>query len=236
MAIVPIEIIGQLKTKNYQPLSNFTLYVVENGFNIHRHQNNNVTTVNGLAAFKTLLESYITNNNNHIDGVITSSSVTVDTNQGHINVNILGEGNNDCDHFAGAFFTEETWDERNNHTIALRFLGEEITPELCADCQDVSIAYCDGNVEFTIPVEDGTYVVAVEDHNNENFYTQTIVAVDGVLEWDMTNTAYLFTPFSYYTITLVDSNDNPVSWTTGTIEYNCLRVSFKYSTDTNIYT
>ena len=91
MAIVPIEIIGQLKTKNYQPLSNFTLYVVENGINIHRHQNNNVTTAGGLATFKSLLESYITDDNGHIDGVIISSSVTIDTNQGHINVNILGD-------------------------------------------------------------------------------------------------------------------------------------------------
>lgn len=236
MAIVPVEIIGQLKTKNYQPLSNFTLYVVENGFNIHRHQNNNVTTTNGLNAFKALLESYITDDSNHIDGTIVSSTVTVDTNQGHINVNITGTGKNDADHFAGAFFTEETWTERNNHTIALRFLGEEITPTLCEDCQDVSIAYCDGNPEFEIPIEDGTYTVVVEDHNTENFYSQTIIASNGILEWDMTNTANVFTPFSLYTITLVDENGNPVSWSQGTVEYNCLRVSFKYSTDTNIAT
>ena len=232
MAIVPLEIIGQLKTKNYQPLSNFTLYVVENGINIHRHQNNNVTTAGGLATFKALLESYITDDNGHIDGTIVSSSVTVDTNQGHINVNITGTGDNTCDHFAGAFFTEETWEERNNHTIALRFLGEVCDPELCADCQDMTLNYCDGNPTFELGLPDDSYMVTIEDHTSNNWYTQFITSSGGSLEWDTASNGAIFNPFTYYTLTIIDGEGDEVTWVTGGVEYNCLRFTFKPSTDT----
>lgn len=232
MAIVPLEIIGQLKTKNYQPLSNFTLYVVENGFNIHRHQNNNVTTAGGLATFKALLESYITDDNGHIDGTILTSSVTVDTNQGHINVAITGTGDNTCDHFAGAFFTEETWEERNNHTIALRFLGEVCDPELCADCQDMTLNYCDGNPTFELGLPDDSYMVTIEDHTSNNWYTQFITSSGGSLEWDTASNGAIFNPFTYYTLTIIDGEGDEVTWATGGVEYNCLRFTFKPSTDT----
>lgn len=232
MAIVPIEIIGQLKTKNYQPLSNFTLYVVENGFNIHRHQNNNVTTAGGLAAFKSLLESYITDDSNHIDGVIISSSVTIDTNQGHIDVNILGEGDNTCDHFAGAFFTEETWSERNNHTIALRFLGEVCEPTLCEDCQDLILNYCNGNPEFDLGLPDDNYMVTIEDHSSNNWYTQMITSTGGVITWDVSSNGAIFNPFTYYTMSILDGEGDVVTWVNGGNQYNCVRFTFKNSTDT----
>lgn len=232
MAIVPLEIIGQLKTKNYQPLTNFTLYVVENGINIHRHQNQNVTTVGGLASFKALLESYITDDNGHIDGTILTSSVTVDTNQGHINVSITGTGDNACDHFVGAFFTEETWTERNNHTIALRFLGEVCTPDLCDNCQDLILNYCDGNPTFDLGLPDDSYMVTIEDHTSNNWYTQFITSSSGSLEWDTTSNGAIFNPFTYYTLTIIDGEGDEVTWLSGGVEYNCLRFTFKPSTDT----
>jgi hypothetical protein len=236
MAIVPIEIKGQLKTKNVEPLSNFTLYVIENGITIHKHQNNNVTTVNGKNTFLTLIESYITQNSNGPNGSITSSSIVVDATNGHITIDIEGTGDNACDHFAGAFFTQETWDEQKNDTIAMRFLSEEIETQLCVDCQDVEIAYCDGNPEFTIPIEDGSYLVVIEDHNTNNFYSQNIDVVDGIVEWSMNEYENIFMPFTYYTLTITDVNGNVVTWSQATDEYNCLRFTFKYSTDTNLPT
>jgi hypothetical protein len=233
MAIVPIEIKGKLNTKNVQPLSSFTLYVFENGITIHKHQNNNVTTVNGKNAFLALIESYITQNGNGPNGTITSSSITVNSPNGDIDIDILGEGDNACLHFAGAFITQETWDEQKNNVIAMRFLSEDCEINTCETCEDLSLIYCDGNIQFNIPVVDGTYTVVLVDHNTNRTYSQVITSSGEILEWDITNNQDIFMPFTYYTLTLLDENDDVVSWVNNNLEYSCIRIEFVYSTNTN---
>ena len=234
MATVPIHINGVLRTKNVEPLSNFVLYVCEQNENIDTHAGNNVTTAPGLAAFKALLEGYITDANaGHPAGTITSSSVTVNTNNGHITVNIYGTGNNAATKFPGSFFTAETWSLKDQHSVSFQFLAngsEGIT--ICDDCQDITLPNCeDPTVE--IDIANGEYTATLEDETTGVAYTQTVTATDGSFTWDASLPEGLLTPFSVYTLSLVDSDGNHVSWITGEVEYNCVRLTFQSFVDTN---
>jgi hypothetical protein len=234
MAIVPITIQGTLKTKNYQPLSNFTLYIIENGITIHTHQNNDVTTINGRNTFLSMIEGFITNQSNgYPNGVVTSSSISVNQNNGDILISIIGEGDNECQHFAGAFFTEEAFENKTNNVIAMKFGSEECPVTQCEDCEDLSLPFCDGNPIINLGLDNGTYNVTIIDENTKNEYTQSIESNGGAIEWDVTNTEGLFNPFTIYTLTIEDNQGNVITWINNAIEYNCIRLTFNYSTNTN---
>lgn len=100
-----------------------------------------------------------------------------------------------------------------------------ITPELCPTCQDVTIDNC-GSIIFQAAIPNGTYEVQIEDHQSGITYMQDIVFTGSQGTWDQTNTAGVFTPFSVYTVTILDASGDPVSWVDGTVEYNCMRMSF----------
>lgn len=222
---------GVLRTTNVQPLTNFTLYVCEQNSNINTHSNNNVTTVNGLAAFKAILESYITNPaGGHPNGTVVSSSVTVNQNNGHITVSITGTGNNSATKFPGSFFTQQTWDNKDQHSVSFQFLtGIEI--EVCTTCEDATLPNCEEPV-FTVDVAAGSYTATITDSQSGHVYTQDVVVADGEFTWDTTSSEGVFTPFSVYTMSLVDSNGDPVSWVSGLNEYDCVRFTFASFTDT----
>lgn len=231
MSQVAIRINGTLRTKNIQPLTNFTLYACEQNVNIHTHTGNNVTTVGGLAAFKAILESYITNAAaGHPAGAIVSSSVTVNLSNGHISVDITGTGDNSATKFPGSFFTAETWNDKDQHTVSFQFLtGEEV--EVCTTCEDATLPNCEEPV-FSVDVEGGTYTATITDAQSGHVYTQTVTIADGEFTWDTTSSEGVFTPFSVYTLSLTDSNGDPVSWVVGTNQYDCVRFTFASFTDT----
>lgn len=106
-----------------------------------------------------------------------------------------------------------------------------ITPELCPTCQEVTIDNC-GTIIFEAAIQNGTYEVQIEDHQSGITYMQDIEFTSSQGTWDQTNTAGVFTPFSIYTVTILDNNGNPVSWVDGTNEYNCMRLTFSTFTDT----
>lgn len=231
MSQVSIRINGVLRTKNIQPLSNFTLYACEQNVNIHTHNGNNVTTAPGIAAFKAILESYITNSSaGHPAGTIVSSSVTVNQSSGDITVNILGTGNNSATKFPGSFFTQQTWDNKDQHSVSFQFLtGVDVT--VCTTCQDATFTNC-LEPTFEVDVEAGVYVVTITDSQSGNEYRQVVTVEDGEFTWDTSNSQGIFTPFSVYTMSMVDGGGNPVSWVVGATQYDCIRFTFVNLTDT----
>lgn len=103
--------------------------------------------------------------------------------------------------------------------------------ELCPTCQDVTMDNCN-SVIFEAAILDGTYEVRILDNQSGVFYYQNIEFTGSQGTWDQTNTTGVFTPFSVYTVTILDNNGDPVSWVDGTNEYNCMRLTFNTFTDT----
>ena len=105
------------------------------------------------------------------------------------------------------------------------------SPTFCNECQSVNLADCT-DPELSLPIDDGTYTVSIQDHTSGNIYTQSIEVSDGGVDWNGTNTAGVFTPYSVFTVTLQDDNGDPVTWTSGYVDYNCVRLTFTPTTDT----
>ena len=106
-----------------------------------------------------------------------------------------------------------------------------VEAELCPTCQDVTIDNC-GTIIFEAAIPNGTYEVQIEDHQSGITYMQDIEFTGSQGTWDQTNTAGVFTPFSTYTVTILDESGDPVSWIDGTNEYTCMRLTFATFTDT----
>ena len=104
---------------------------------------------------------------------------------------------------------------------------------ICATCYDIEINYCD-DVIIELPLDDGIYEVQIKDHQTGMSYTQNIEFTDGYGTWNTTNTSGVFTPFSIYTLTVLDQANQPVSWTVGDSEYECATVTFKQITSTDV--
>lgn len=231
MATVPTHLNGTLRTKQTQPLSNFTLYVSVQNDNIYTHTGNDVTTAPGIAAFKALLESYFTDSaSGHPAGTIITSNLTVNTNTGEISVDIDGTGDNTATKFPGSFFTLQTWNNKDNHSISFQFLtGVDVT--VCTTCQEATFTNC-LEPTFEVDVEAGVYVVTITDSQSGNEYRQVVTVEDGEFTWDTSNSQGIFTPFSVYTMSMVDGGGNPVSWVVGATQYDCIRFTFASFTDT----
>lgn len=103
--------------------------------------------------------------------------------------------------------------------------------QLCPTCQDVTIDNC-GSIIFEAAIPNGTYEVQIEDHQSGITYMQDIEFTGSQGTWDQTNTAGVFTPFSTYTVTILNESGDPVSWIDGTNEYTCMRLTFTTFTDT----
>ena len=106
-----------------------------------------------------------------------------------------------------------------------------VEAELCPTCQDVTIDNC-GSIIFQAAIPNGTYEVQIEDHQSGITYMQDIEFTASQGTWDQTNTAGVFTPFSVYTVTILDASGDLVSWVDGTNEYTCMRLTFATFTDT----
>lgn len=111
-------------------------------------------------------------------------------------------------------------------------LEVEVPTTLCNECQDLTLPDCT-DPELPLGLDNGTYTVIIEDHTSGNTYTQSVSVSDGGVDWNGTNTPGVFTPFSVFTVTIQDSNGDPVTWTSGYNEYNCVRLTFEPTTDTN---
>lgn len=102
----------------------------------------------------------------------------------------------------------------------------------CPTCQDLAITDC-GSVGISLPLPDDDYTVTLYDNQSGVAYTQNVQWTSGTGTWNTTNTAGVFTPFSIYTLTVTDSQGEPVSWPVGPNEYTCARVTFSATVDTN---
>jgi flagellar hook assembly protein FlgD len=98
-------------------------------------------------------------------------------------------------------------------------------PDICNECQELEQADCT-EPTLDLDLDNGTYTVTIKDNNSGNIYTQSIEVTDGGVDWDGTNTAGVFTPYSVFTVTIADSNGDPVTWTSGYVDYNCVRLTF----------
>ncbi len=102
---------------------------------------------------------------------------------------------------------------------------------LCSDCQDLNQPDCAEPV-FDLGLPNGTYTVTLKDNTAQTYYTQTINFDGGAGTWDDALSAGIFTPYNVFTVTIEDSNGDPVTWTEGSNEYNCIRLTFSPTTNT----
>jgi len=109
------------------------------------------------------------------------------------------------------------------------FIPVEI--ELCPTCQEVLIQNC-GMIILKANIPNGGYQVNIKDHQSGTTYMQAITfnASQGI--WDPVGTEGVFTPFSVYTITILDETGQPLSWVNEGFQYDCIKLTFANFVDT----
>ena len=106
-----------------------------------------------------------------------------------------------------------------------------VEAELCPTCQDVVFANCSNQLFIYIPGLNGYHLVRIENHQTGITYFQSLEFDAGEVNWDTSATPGLFNPFNIYTLTVLDGNNNPISWFKDNAEYNCMRLIFKTVTN-----
>lgn len=121
-------------------------------------------------------------------------------------------------------------DEGGNY-YHVNFIAESAAPSICNDCQFIQLNQC-GNDSFYVDLglPDANYTAYYTDNTSEvvweqGTYSSAILGGLYVYQWNAT--AGMFNQYSFYTLTIKDSNGDPVSWTVDGVEYTCATLTFK---------
>ena len=105
------------------------------------------------------------------------------------------------------------------------------TPTICNTCQFIQLNQC-GTDSFMLDLglADGSYTAYYTDNTSgvvweQGTYSSTDQGGLAVYQWFAT--AGMFNPYSFYTMTLVDTNGDAVSWIVNDVEYTCATLTFK---------
>jgi len=102
-------------------------------------------------------------------------------------------------------------------------------PSICNSCQFIQLSQC-GTDSFYLDLglPDGNYTAYYTDNTSGVMWEQgTFSGEGGLYMYQWSATAGMFNPYSFYTMTLEDSNGDPVSWTIDGVEYTCATLTFK---------
>lgn len=102
-------------------------------------------------------------------------------------------------------------------------------PSICNSCQFIQLSQC-GTDSFYLDLglPDGNYTAYYTDNTSGVMWEQgTFSGEGGLYMYQWFATAGMFNPYSFYTMTLEDSNGDPVSWTIDGVEYTCATLTFK---------
>jgi len=102
---------------------------------------------------------------------------------------------------------------------------------LCNECQFIQLTQC-GTDDFYLDLGlvDGSYTAYYNDNTSGVIWeqgTNSTTSLGGLYVYQWSGSAGMFNQYSLYTMTLTDSNGDPVSWTVNGIEYNCATITFK---------
>lgn len=104
-------------------------------------------------------------------------------------------------------------------------------PTLCNTCQMIQLTQCgDENFRLDLGLADGNYTAFYLDNTSGVLYEQGTYSNDslgGLLVYQWMATAGIFNQFSFYTMTIEDTNGDAVNWTVDNIEYTCATLTFR---------
>ena len=104
-------------------------------------------------------------------------------------------------------------------------------PTLCNTCQLIQLTQC-GNNSFYLDLglADGSYTAYYTDNTSGVIWEQgtySSTAQGGLYMYQWEATAGMFNQYSFYTLTIRDTNGDAVSWIVNDVEYTCATLTFK---------
>jgi hypothetical protein len=128
-------------------------------------------------------------------------------------------------HYSLLFITEEF-----TYPVVWR-TAEPAVPTLCNTCQFIQLTECgDDDFRLDLGLPDGSYTAFYTDNTSGVIWEQGTNSNDslgGLQVYQWFATAGMFNQYSFYTLTLRDSNGDPVSWVVNDVEYTCATLTFK---------
>jgi hypothetical protein len=106
-----------------------------------------------------------------------------------------------------------------------------VTPTLCNECQFIQLNQCgDENFRLDLGLADGSYTAFYTDNTSgviweQGTYSDTAQGGIQVYQWQAT--AGMFNQYSFYTMTIKDTNGDAVSWVVDGAEYTCATLTFR---------
>jgi len=104
-------------------------------------------------------------------------------------------------------------------------------PTLCNTCQLIQLTQC-GTDSFYLDLglADGSYTAYYTDNTSGVIWEQgtySSTAQGGLAMYQWNATAGMFNQYSFYTLTIRDTNGDAVSWVVNDVEYTCATLTFK---------
>lgn len=104
-------------------------------------------------------------------------------------------------------------------------------PTLCNTCQFIQLTQCgDDDFRIDLGLADGSYTAFYADNTSGVIWEQGTNSNDslgGLLVYQWNATAGMFNQYSFYTLTIQDTNGDSVSWVVDGVEYTCATLTFK---------
>jgi hypothetical protein len=104
-------------------------------------------------------------------------------------------------------------------------------PTLCNTCQVIQLFECgDDSFYLDLGLADGSYTAFYTDNTSGVVWEQGTNSNDslgGLLVYQWNATAGMFNQYSFYTLTIRDTNGDNVSWVVNDVEYTCATLTFR---------
>lgn len=124
------------------------------------------------------------------------------------------------------FFVTEDYD----YPVVWRTAAPAV-PTLCNTCQFIQLTQCgDDDFRLDLGLADGSYTAFYTDNTSGVIWEQgtySNASLGGLAVYQWFATAGMFNQYSFYTMTLRDSNGDSVSWVVDGTEYTCATLTFK---------
>jgi len=104
-------------------------------------------------------------------------------------------------------------------------------PTLCNTCQLIQLTQCGtDNFYLDLGLADGSYTAFYTDNTSgviweQGTYSSTAQGGLAMYQWEAT--AGMFNQYSFYTLTIRDTNGDAVSWIVNDVEYTCATLTFR---------
>ena len=142
-----------------------------------------------------------------------------------INVSDLPSEGGDIRHYNLIFQTEDY-----TYPVVWRTAAPAV-PTLCNTCQFIQLTQCgDDDFRVNLGLPDGPYTAYYTDNTSGVIWEQGTYSDDsqgGLLMYQWFATAGMFNQYSFYTLTIRDTNGDSVSWVIDDVEYSCATITFR---------